>query len=183
MSFPSVFHVILSPSAVYFSSPLTFLMSFSVLLSVSFPETSPEFFSQLDTVISSVLPAASAFTYTVSSLYNLSSLSFLSELAAYTGIAPTITDIPTAREVVSPRLINLLFLFMLLTSFLPYFASAAYTSFPTIFLSSRKPMDVLQITLSKIINIAGSTKSTTIILMIAPRANNVQIDPIISTFE
>ena len=57
-----------------------------------------------------------------------------------------------------------------------YFALAA-------FLSPRKPIDVTQISLSKIINIAGKINSTTTILMIAPRASSVQIEPIISTCE
>ena len=57
-----------------------------------------------------------------------------------------------------------------------YFALAA-------FLSPRKPIDVTQISLSKIINMAGKINSTTTILMIAPRASSVQIEPIISTCE
>lgn len=47
----------------------------------------------------------------------------------------------------------------------------------------RNPMDVLQISLSKIINMAGRIRITTTILMIAPRASSVQMDPIISTWE
>ena len=57
-----------------------------------------------------------------------------------------------------------------------YFALAA-------FLSPRKPIDVTQISLSKIINMARKINSTTTILMIAPRASSVQIEPIISTCE
>ena len=44
-------------------------------------------------------------------------------------------------------------------------------------------MDVLQITLSKMINIAGRIKITHAILIRAPLDNSVQIAPIISTFE
>ena len=36
---------------------------------------------------------------------------------------------------------------------------------------------------SNTINIAGNTRSTTIVLITAPRASSVQIAPIISTFE
>lgn len=57
-----------------------------------------------------------------------------------------------------------------------YFALAA-------FLSPRKPIDVTQISLSKIINMAGKINNTTTILMMAPRASSVQIEPIISTCE
>lgn len=45
----------------------------------------------------------------------------------------------------------------------------------------KNPIDVLQISLSKIINIAGRIRITTTILMIAPRASRVQMEPIIST--
>ena len=45
----------------------------------------------------------------------------------------------------------------------------------------RNPMEVLHITLSNIINMAGSTRMTTIILIMAPRASSVQMEPIIST--
>ena len=46
------------------------------------------------------------------------------------------------------------------------------------FLSPRKPIDVTQISLSKIINMAGKINSTTTILMIAPHGQAVlQIEP------
>ena len=47
----------------------------------------------------------------------------------------------------------------------------------------RNPMDVLQINLSNIINIAGRIKITATVLITAPRASKVQIALIISIFE
>ena len=70
------------------------------------------------------------------------------------------------------------------------FAPSALFNCPVIFyfafadlLVPRKPIDVTQISLSKIMNMAGKINSTTTILMIAPRASSVQIEPIISTCE
>ena len=106
--------------------------------------------------------------------------------AAKAGVTPIITDIPTATDAAT-FLFIFLFLFIIPASFLNYdgllitgyFASfvCAFAFFP------RNPMDVLQINLSNIINIAGNTRRTTIILIIAPLASNVQIEPIISTCE
>ena len=104
--------------------------------------------------------------------------------AAKAGVTPIITDIPTATDAAIFRFI-FLFLFIIPASFLNYhgllitgyFASlvCAFAFFP------RNPMDVLQINLSNIMNIAGNTRSTTTILIMAPLASNVQIEPIIST--
>ena len=83
-----------------------FLISFRSEVSERSPADA-EFFSQSDTVISSGVPSAAAFTYTVSSLEILLS-------AAITGVTAITAAIPAAREAATAFF---LFLFILYDSF------------------------------------------------------------------
>ena len=134
MSLSSVFHVRLEPSCSKVSSPLTFLISFRSDSSLKSPADA-EFFSQSDTVISSGVPSAAAFTYTVSSFE-------ISVSAASTGLTPITIVIPTATEAATTFF---LFLFMFYDSFSSHWLHLYVSIIMYVFcyfLSGKNPLDV-----------------------------------------